>query len=153
MPRSKIAALAGAAALALLVAGSASAQTPVPNPTPTTVPAPVPTPGAERPGSQQPTDAPLTTGTRPEDVPTTTPQAVLPGVDGDAPSDSAPARVQPAPGTVLVENPRPTPETAADADPEVAISPNRGGAQPTTGNPSKEPEKEPDRKPRLPSRQ
>lgn len=122
--------LAGAATLALGTL-PAVAQ----DPTPTTVPVPVP---QAEPG---PVDAPLTTATRPDDVSTTTPVTTMPGMDGDAPSDSAPGNAQPAPGTVLVERPRTTIE--AETDPEVAVSPDRTGDSPA---------EEPDRKPKAGTR-
>ncbi|WP_114393272.1 PRC-barrel domain-containing protein [Oleisolibacter albus] len=60
----------------VLAVSAASAQQP---------PTPVPVPS-----DPAATDAPLTTGTRPEDVPTTSPQTVNPGLDGDAPADDRP---------------------------------------------------------------
>lgn len=65
---------------------------------------PVPAPETARP----PIDAPLTTGTRPDDIATTTPRMEPPGLDGDAPSDSTPAALG-----------------GREADPEAALSRDR----------------------------
>lgn len=110
-------------------------------------PTPVPVPPGPAAG-----DAPLTTGTRPEDVPTTSPQTVTPGLDGDAPADDRSGPAAPGAGMPAMEDrstgsmaPPPGATTMRGVPqsrtPATALTPDRARAligQPVLGSDGKE---------------